>query len=358
MIPVIIVTGFLGSGKTSLLARQLDKNETDSLSVIVHDLGEENIDIAYLQGGEHVNLASKGRLRSVSSGHLSSTHEKQLITEITAQAETEPRPSAILVESSGAADVTALTKHLQESKDKWEIVSVVTVIDTSLLPYYLKDPIIAPLIERQTSIASLLILNKWDRASIKEKRAAKKYIRALTNKTGASVIRSVFGDISTKELLKHRPIPCEMNLANSNAGASIDSVHLKARRPFHPERLEAWLRCSWPGIVRVKGFIWLASDMDGIYVIDAAGPQREIGLEGTWYASTNDETIKNDTEVQKLIAGYPWGDRRQALTVIGSSSGVSAAAKALESALLSDKEMSEGPAAWKVYPDPLTPQFS
>lgn len=359
MIPVVMVTGFLGSGKTSLIARQLDNNEPDSFSVLVHDLGDENIDVAYLQGGEHVNLASKGRIRSVSSGHLTTSHENQLIRVLDEQSQAEPLPTAILLESSGAADVASLVKRLQDSKGTWKLVSVVTVLDASLLGYYSKDPIIAPLLERQASIASLLVLNKWDRASLKERISARRYLRALSRRTGSSIVRASFGNVPTAKILRPRLIPQEaLATEEGNARTAIESIHLKERRPFHPERLESWLCRSWPGIVRVKGFIWLATDMNGIYVLDAAGPQREIGLEGTWYAAVADEELKDDDEVTRLVAGHPWGDRRQTLTVIGSASGVAAASDNLSAALLSDEEMAEGPDVWKDYPDPLTPQFS
>lgn len=355
MVPVVMITGFLGSGKTSLIAKQLDDDKTGSLSVLVHDLGEENIDVAYLQGGEHVSLASTERIQSVSSGQLTASHEAQLISRLNQLA--EKNPAAILLESSGANDMTGATKRLQKEKGKWKLISVVTVLDASLLMHYLKDLIVAPLLGRQAALASLVVLNKWDRASMREKMMARRFSKDLSRRTGASLIHCSFGNISSEIILKQRSIPQSILQVDRNAEIEIKSIHLSERRPFHPQRLEDWLCRNWPGIIRVKGFIWLASDMNGIYVLDAAGSQREIGLEGTWYASVEKNELMNDEEVQQLIAEHKWGDRRQMLTVIGSSSGVAAAEHELNKALLSEYEMVEGPDKWIDYPDPLTPQF-
>lgn len=358
VVPVVMVTGFLGSGKTTLIARQLDQHDEDSLAVLVHDLGEENIDVAYLQGGEHVSLASDKRIRSVSSGPLTTSHLEQLGEELDQLSQQEPPPAAIIIESSGAADVTSLVRQLRTAGSLWQLISVVTVLDTSLLGHYSNDPMIAPLLERQASVASLLILNKWDRATRSERAAANRYVRSVCRVTGASVVRTKFGRVRPAELFRPRSVPAGVTRGDRELGTAIESIHLKERRPFHPQRLERWLGKDWPGIVRVKGFLWLATDMEGVYVLDAAGPQREVGLEGTWYAAVGDRELKDDTEVQRLLADHPWGDRRQALTVIGSTSGVTAAQGDLHAALLTDQEMAEGPESWIDYPDPLTPQFS
>lgn len=92
-------------------------------------------------------------------------------------------------------------------------------------------------------------------------------------------------------------------------------------------------------------------------MLDAAGPQRELGLEGTWYAAVAESELAFDGEIRALVTGHPWGDRRQALTVIGSPSGLADASRELRRALLSDAEMAEGPALWCDYTDPLTPLF-
>ena len=341
-VPVVIVTGFLGSGKTSLIAGQLDQTGGDELAVVVHDLGEENIDVAYLQGGEHVSLASNTQIRSVSSGHLTKSHLEQLKDELHDLSGQESRPRAILVETSGAANVIPVIEELRTGGSSWELVSVVTVLDASVVGDYIEDPMIAPLLER---------------ADQDQQDEAEQYLSSIFQVTGSPVFCTEFGQIDSSELLRARSIPEEPSAPDLDAKHPIESIHLMQRRPFHPERLESWLDKSWVGIVRVKGFLWLATDMNGIYVLDAAGSQREVGLEGTWYASVADE-FEDDPEVQHLVQSHPWGDRRQALTIIGSPTSIAEAKNELESALLSDEEMDEGPEQWKEYNDPLTPLFA
>ncbi len=358
LVPVVIVTGFLGSGKTSLIAGQLDQSNGDGLAVIVHDLGEENIDVAYLQGGEHVSLASDHRIRAVSSGHITKSHIDQLADELDDLCSEQPPYRAVLVETSGAANVIPVVERLRAGGSHWGLVSVVTVLDASVLGDYSSDPMIAPLLERQALSASLLILNKWDRADSEQQGEAEKYLAPICMVSGAAVYCTEFGQIDAAELLSSRPIPENLSPPDLDKAHPVESVHLMQRRPFHPARLEHWLEQSWIGIVRVKGFLWLATDMDGIYVLDAAGSQREVGLEGTWYASVSEDELKDDPEVQRLVNAHPWGDRRQALTIIGSPDSIAAAKDELESALLTDHEMAEGPERWIGYDDPLTSQFT
>lgn len=357
MVPVIIITGFLGSGKTSLIAQQLDSDESDGISVLVHDLGEENLDVSFLQGGEHVSLASNDQIRSVASGHLSENHEAELIRGLDELAAKQPKPSAIFIEFSGAADIIGFVKQLSGKTGAWELISVVSVLDASLLRYYLDDAHIAPLVRRQANAASLLVLNKWDRASLSERRAAKKFAKEITAQDSAELLKTKFGSIPRDVLMQRRRIAEIGNVRDDAEQSPIESVHIKERRPFHPQRLEAWLSQAWPGILRVKGYVWLATDMEGIYVVDAAGPQREVGLEGTWYAAVAAEELPDDEEVQALVSQHKWGDRRQALTVIGNPDAVNLMNSTLQAALLSDEEMELGPEGWKTLPDPLTGKF-
>ncbi len=354
---MVIITGFLGSGKTSLIADQLDGSQ-DDLAVIVHDLGEENIDVAFLKGGEHVSLTSNTRIRSVSSGYLTSSHLDQLTREIDALSDLEPRPMAILVETSGAANVVPVIEKLRAPGESWELISVLTVLDSSVIGDYREDPSIAPLLETQALSASLLILNKWDRANRIQRKHAKTFADYIRSKNGSDLETTKFGRIKLRLLLTRRLIPGKSSLPEANTRESIESFHLTTRRPFHPERLERWLDTSWTGIIRVKGFVWIASDMEGIYVLDAAGSQREVGLEGTWYASVADDELRDDPEVQKLVKEHPFGDRRQALTIIGRPESIAQAKNELEAALLRDDEMAIGPEGWQSFPDPLTGKFT
>ena len=133
---------------------------------------------------------------------------------------------------------------------------------------------------------------------------------------------------------------------------------LTEERPFHPDRLDTWLNGEWPGIVRIKGFVWLASDMDHVYVIDVAGPQREVGKEGTWYAAIPEDERPEDAEITEQVNRGLYGDRRQALTIIGVPDAVERELRNLRACLLSGPELDRGPRGWRNMTDPIQARFA
>ncbi len=394
MIPVTVITGFLGSGKTSLIASALDGAPEKRIGVIVNDLGESSIDLAYLHGGEHVSDEPSELIRAVAGGVPSGMLLRAILDEVHYFHELpeRTRPEAILVETSGAGDPEELVRALGDH------ARVVVVVDTSAVEAYRDDESLRPIIEAQLAAADVVVANKWDRSGWWKRRRAVAAIRAAA--PAAMILRTEFGRVPLEELVGAQSGPSRVEPPPAQSGPSrvepppaqsgpsrvepppaqsgpsrvepppaqsgpsrvepppaLVATHLVADRPFHPARLEAWLRAPWPGIIRVKGFVWIASDMDGVYVVDAAGPQREIGLEGTWYAAIPEAELPDDPAIVTAASRLPYGDRRQSLTIIGTPTAVAAARVRLESDLLSPDESAAGPGTWKTFPDPLTGRF-
>ncbi len=367
MIPITVVTGFLGSGKTSLIAHLLDSGDDRRIAVVINELASESIDTAFLRGGEHIVRGDDDVIRSITGGRIGAGKRKDLEETVIDLASGSTPPDVIVIETSGSSPALDLNHQLKRNKvlaGTAYIDTVITVVDTGTLTVYWKDPQLQPVLADQIAAADLIVLNKYDRAGFFERLAARRLIRRIN--PVAHVGTAEFGRLPVEEIIFTGR---REELAASTAGTTARTTPsnpnfypLVARfmaesRPFHPERLDRWLNTDWPGIIRVKGFAWLATDMDHVYVIDAAPRQREVGMEGTWYAAMPAEEVPEDDEIRESLASQPYGDRRQSIAVIGAPDAVERELRNIRSCLLSRTELDRGPRGWRNFHDPIGVQF-
>lgn len=166
---------------------------------------------------------------------------------------------------------------------------------------------------------------------------------------GARVIRAPFGDVPLGEVLETGRF--DMEAAQSSAAwiAEMAGIHVpeteeygigstvfEAGRPFHPARLMAHLRDGdWGGVIRSKGFLWLATRPDLVYLWSQAGGACSVEVGGRW-----------DPEL---------GGPAQRLVLIGRDLDEGGQLAALDACLLDDDELALGAAGWSALPDPFAP---
>lgn len=362
MIPITLVTGFLGSGKTSLIAHILDNMPDRNVAVVVNDMAPRSIDCVYLQGGEFLHTESSARIRAIPGGRVGAGKQETLLQELIRLTEQEEKPEAILVETSGGSPGLALAEALAKDPrlaGRTRLDSVITVVDTSEFLRWWNDSLLRPVLEDQIRAADLIILNKYDRAGSLARFRTRMKVRFLHR--SVPLLTAEFGRVDPEDVLnanRHDPDAAGRagNRSNPNHYPLV-ARQLEELRPFHPERLHIWLSRDWPGLIRVKGFLWLATDMNHVYVVDSIGTLRELGMEGTWYSALPPEELPSDPEVQKALLSGPYGDRRQSITIIGEPEAVEREMRSLRNALLSVTELDRGPQGWTDLPDPIGPQF-
>ena len=103
----------------------------------------------------------------------------------------------------------------------------------------------------------------------------------------------------------------------------ITSFVYRARAPFNPAKIHAFFNQEWPGVVRAKGFFWLASRPDFVGEMSQAGAfVRHKGI-GRWWTAVPKERWPDSKEFKSMLDGLwdaNYGDRRQEMVFIGLSS--------------------------------------
>jgi G3E family GTPase len=138
----------------------------------------------------------------------------------------------------------------------------------------------------------------------------------------------------------------------------ISGFRYQSRQPFHPQRFMQFVRSEWPGVVRCRGFFWLASRMDWMGEMSQAGASRRHRAAGAWWATVLTGKEPDPQSIESL-AGVPWdprfGDRRQQLAFVGIDMDQADLRARLDECLLDDGELARGPELWQRYPDPFPP---
>lgn len=388
-LPVTVLSGFLGAGKTTVLNHVLHNREGLRVAVIVNDMSDVNIDAKLVgQGGAELSRTDE-KLVEMSNGCICCTLREDLLKEVERLAQ-EGRFDYLLIESTGISEPlpVAETFFFQDEMGRSlssvaRLDTMVTVVDagTFLSDYQASEDLkerglelgeedertVTDLLIDQVEFADVLVINKIDTVSDAQLAELTAILRALN--PDAQVVPAQQGQVPLVEVLRTNRFDLER--ASRAAGwmqilrgawrseadeYGIQSFVYVARRPFHPERLWALVQKNWKGVLRSKGFIWLASRTDWVGIWSQAGGTGVLQGGGRWYATIpRDEWEVDDEERKRLetIWDPVYGDRQQELVVIGQNVDQAALSRRLDACLLTDAELSLGTEGWRSFPDPF-----
>lgn len=384
-LPVTVLSGYLGSGKTTILNHVLNNRQGMRVAVIVNDLGDVNIDADLIKDGGGLSRTEE-KLVEMSNGCICCTLREDLLREVEKLAK-ENRFDYILIESTGVGEPVPVAQtftyideeHGIDLTQFCRLDTMVTVVDAyrfwsdfssgeRLLDR--KQAVgeedtreVVDLLIDQIEFCDVLILNKCDRVGEKELEELELVLRSLQPR--AKIVRSEFGRIKPSDIMNTGLF--DFDEASQSAGwmlemakehhvpeteeYGISSFVYERVRPFHPERLMAWMS-EWPAeVVRAKGMVWLASRNDMAQNFSQAGPSIQFGPAGYWVASLSeqerDEIIREDEQVAKYWDDV-YGDRINKIVFIGLSMNRQALTDELDDCLLTDEEISMD---WNILAD-------
>ena len=382
---IVILNGFLGSGKTTLFRNLLTQSKKKAISVcaIVNDMSDLDVDGELIASSDFIE--NNNNLESIHSCVLSSKKGIKKLEEALNKLCLNQNPKMIIIETSGSCHPMPLVEYFKNN-EQFNLKKVYTLVDSLMLSHdfnygknlisqmqinitnYKRD--IVNLLVEQIMFSSDLILTKTDR--IKKENIAH-IVQQIQDINPYTSINSIsFGNLPIEYLLDSdfydydkvnglieelKPI-LEFE-SQVEKPYNLATRVIKDDRPFHPKRL--WDVCHQyldQRIYRSKGFFWLASRKKDSLLWNQAAAGINLELIGIWLSWIIEDNNGNllDSEI-KLIKeklskeSGRFGDRHCELTVIGDKTQVDKFTDALKSCFLNDKEI----ALWKndyIFEDP------
>lgn len=259
-VPVTVVTGFLGSGKTTLINYILQKQRDLKVAVIVNEFGEIGID------GQLVVEDENEELVEFNNGCLCCTVRDDLVrtlTNLTQRAELD----AILVETTGLADPAPVASTFfvsDEIKPKLKLDSFVTLVDAYNLERNLASSHEA---EEQIAFADILLLNKTDLVSPEELIQIEQKLRSLN--PIAKIHYTQFGEVDLSSILdvgafelaaKLDVDPAFLEDLDHEHDAAVSSFALTSEQPIDMNKFMMWMNAvaqeKGEDLYRTKGLFY------------------------------------------------------------------------------------------------------
>lgn len=386
-IPVTILSGSLGAGKTTTLNHVLNTEKTLNAAVLVNDMGEVNIDADLVERESDLSAADE-EVIELSNGCICCRLRGDMLDEVGRLAESRDF-DYLLVESSGISEPIPVAQTFARGFEDaefdptgvYELDTMVSVVDAHSFwqgfdsGQALTNDDIEPNGNRvpeealmdQIEFCDVLLLNKCDLVPDAELDEIEAVLQSLQPR--AEIIRTEHGSIEPETILDTGRFDFEA--ASQSAGwkqelqhghhhhnaaeeHGVSSFVFEADRPFHPARIEPLLQTLPDGVIRAKGFLWAAGREDVAMGVDKAGQSVRAGPQGNWIATLPEQ------QQERYFAARPglkedwdekWGDRGIQLVFIGREFNQADLIDRLESCLLSDEEMDED---WSTYPDPFS----
>ena len=391
-LPVTVLSGFLGAGKTTVLSHILNNRQGKKVAVIVNDMSEINIDAGIVKNEVSLNH-SEEKLVEMSNGCICCTLREDLLLEVNKLAK-EKKFDYLVIESTGISEPLPVAETFTFAdetgvslSDVARLDTMVTVVDAVnfLKDYeeakYLKDSgeslgedddrSVADLLVDQIEFADILLVSKTDLVESEDIEKLKAILKSLN--THAQILPISQGQVDVEEVLDTGLFDFER--AQQAPGwlkemrgehvpeteeYGIGSFSFIARLPFHPERFHHFLHSTkqYGKLIRSKGIFWLASRHKYAGQWSQAGGIARYGFAGMFWSSVPVNSWPTDEESINTIREQweePFGDKRQELVFIGQSLDEDAMLKALDSSLLSEEELLKGESYWETLDDPFPP---
>ncbi len=389
-LPVTVISGFLGAGKTTILSSILNNRVDKKVAVIVNDMSEINIDSSIIQNEVSLNH-SEEKLIEMSNGCICCTLREDLLEEVTKLAQ-QKRFDYLVIESTGISEPLPVAETFTFSDEDGVSLSDVANLDTMITVVdavnfmkdyeeakYLKETgeslgddderSVADLLIDQVEFADIILISKTDLADLDEIERLKAVIKTLNTK--AKIIPIAHGNIDINEVLntglfdfekaQHAPgwlKEMRGEHVPETEEYGISSFVYEARRPFHPRKFFDFLHSTeqYGKLIRSKGYFWLATRPEFAGQWSQAGGIAHYGFAGMFWKAIPKKNWPDDKEYLTSIEKQwvePFGDMRQELVFIGQGLDQKSMIKSLDKCLLNERDVLKGRSYWATLDDPF-----
>lgn len=354
-IPVLLLTGYLGSGKTTLVNHILSNGQGIKFAVIVNDLGEVNIDADLIQKGGVVDQKDDS-LVALQNGCICCTLKMDLVEQLRDLAKMG-KFDYIVIEASGICEPEPIARticsipSMSEEYTRYgtcRLDRIVTVVDAlrmrdefacgdDLARKDLGEEDIENLLIQQIEFCDMILLNKVSEVLPEDLARVKRIIRVLQPK--AEIIECDYGRVDLDRLIEtgkfnfervatsagwisqiERPLDeLEEENAHEEDHHHHDEEHhheehhhhhhhhdegeaeeygistfVYYRRPaFNIHRFDRFVATNWPkGVIRAKGICYFSHNRDMSFLFEQAGSQKQLSNAGLWYAAAPKEELE------------------------------------------------------------------
>lgn len=302
-VPVLLVTGFLGAGKTTVVNHLLAHAEGRRIAAVVNDFGAINIDAELIAG-------ASGGVVSLSNGCICCSLEGDLLRTLAALLRRDPRPECIVIETSGVADPADIVRNLMDPVIWREapLETVLCVLDTSTPAAALNDP----LLRSQLRSADVVALSKRDLADAGDLARVREAAKAA--RPSAVVVDALHGDVPIELLFAPDPdrvaAPREVG-RRLPAAERFETVTWASDRPLSLRRFQAAIGRLAPRLARAKGLFETVEQPGRLSVFQFAGGRATLapggppaaGVKRTRIVFIAEVGVLSSAEIDRVMLG-------------------------------------------------------